>query len=219
MASSIPFEDPRATSPFLNTRPAHAVVGPRSIINDNKSSFRGYAGIHSRQISAMKFLTEELFPGNADPDATCTICLGAIHDAVRLPDCGHVFCRECVVAWLNPFDRTTSDEGLRVEFPDRVQDGGDGGALRAGFMRDIAGEDDPMLEEGDYDTDDFEVETSPTASQAADGNEDDGLGDAEIRQVEDDEDEEDEEDEENEEDEEEEVTAPTTTQSGATPPI
>ena len=44
-------------------------------------------------------------------DAACSVCLEPANSACRLPGCGHVFCRGCIVSWL---DRSATCPNCRV---------------------------------------------------------------------------------------------------------
>ncbi|KAL8946710.1 MAG: hypothetical protein Q9183_007870, partial [Haloplaca sp. 2 TL-2023] len=116
MATSTPISGPPASSGPINP-----------VTLTTSSPFRGYAGIHTDLIHAMNYLTNEVRPINPDSNTTCVICNDALQNPVALPDCGHVFCKECIVAWLNPFDReAVVEEGLQVDFPETAREGGMG---------------------------------------------------------------------------------------------
>ena len=48
---------------------------------------------------------------NVASDAVCSVCLEPANAACRLTSCGHVFCRGCIVAWL---DRSGTCPNCRV---------------------------------------------------------------------------------------------------------
>ncbi|KAL8647889.1 MAG: hypothetical protein Q9226_006240 [Calogaya cf. arnoldii] len=83
----------------------------------------GFGGTHSSIIDVIYFLNslEVVDTETVNvKDAVCTICQGcdsdpeadrAWHQFVRLPSCGHLFGRSCLLAWLKPF----GNEGPRIE--------------------------------------------------------------------------------------------------------
>lgn len=96
-------------------------------LEPSSSSFRGYAGIHATIFEALRFLNH-LEPADlnkmAAEDRICAICSDSLsdlvanqtwHRPVRLPECGHVFGKSCLIYWLTPFDRESSDS-LDVDF-------------------------------------------------------------------------------------------------------
>ncbi|KAL8950945.1 MAG: hypothetical protein Q9183_007492, partial [Haloplaca sp. 2 TL-2023] len=88
------------------------------------ADFVTYAGIHSTILAAMDFLNN-LHPIDIDPiprDLHCAICSSPPSSPIRLPTCGHIFCKACIMAWLTPFDRE-APEPLTVEFVELPHDG------------------------------------------------------------------------------------------------
>ncbi|KAL8634436.1 MAG: hypothetical protein Q9228_007969, partial [Teloschistes exilis] len=109
---------PKNSSSIVDSQSSHVVAG--NLREAMADSFRGYAGIHSTIFAAIHFLNH-LEPADlstiAAGDRTCPICNEALnhsadqsaHSAVKLPDCGHVFGKSCLILWLTPFNKEQQD--------------------------------------------------------------------------------------------------------------
>ncbi|KAI1283163.1 E3 ubiquitin-protein ligase NRDP1 [Halotydeus destructor] len=53
------------------------------------------------------------FPNEVDEELKCSICLNVLERPVH-GSCGHVFCRTCIILWLDSQRSRSSDEYVRV---------------------------------------------------------------------------------------------------------